>query len=89
VTVAAAGRSADVADAAFDKRDRVDDLDLPGQLAQLKHWRTGRWRCGGRRGMVEAGKQFRRVNGHLHAHYAPRSNARFAKLTDPSCKMTS
>ncbi len=36
-------------------------------LSIVKHWRDGqmalRW-CAA--GMVEAGKQFRRVNGHLH-----------------------
>ncbi len=57
----------------------------------VKHWRDAqmalRW-CAA--GMVEAGKQFRRVNGHLHlpalrAH----SSARSVKLSDPSCKMTS
>jgi putative transposase len=37
------------------------------QASNVKHWRDGqmalRW-CAA--GMVEAGKQFRRVNGHLH-----------------------
>ena len=40
----------------------------------VKRWRDGqmalRW-CAA--GMVEAGKQFRRVNGHLHLPTAPRS----------------
>jgi hypothetical protein len=46
---------------------RVDDLDLPHDASNVKRWRDGqmalRW-CAA--GMVEAGKQFRRVNGHLH-----------------------
>ncbi len=57
----------------------------------VKHWRDGqmalRW-CAA--GMVEAGKQFRRVNGHLHL---PALRAALAhevtELSDPSCKMTS
>lgn len=48
--------------------------------ANVKRWRDGtmalRW-CAA--GMVEAGKQFRRVNGHLHLKtsrpYAPRSTS--------------
>jgi transposase-like protein len=39
----------------------------PDHARNVKHWRDGqmtlRW-CAA--GMVEAGKQFRRVNGHLH-----------------------
>ena len=41
--------------------------------ANVKRWRDGqmalRW-CAA--GMIEAGKQFRRVNGHLHLPDAPR-----------------
>ncbi len=48
--------------------DRVDDLASAATTpANVKRWRDGqmalRW-CAA--GMVEAGKQFRRVNGHLH-----------------------
>ena len=33
----------------------------------VKSWQTAPWRCAGAPpGMIEAGKQFRRVNGHLH-----------------------
>jgi len=45
----------------------VHDRGLPATAGELKRWRDGdmamRW-CAA--GMVEAGKQFRRVNGHLH-----------------------
>ncbi len=35
--------------------------------ANVKRWRDGTWRCAGAPPkVVEAGKQFRRVNGHLH-----------------------
>lgn len=53
----------------------------------VKRWRDGqmalRW-CAA--GMVEAGKQFRRVNGHLHL-LARRSNVRLPNLSDPSRTM--
>jgi putative transposase len=45
---------------------------------------TGEWRCAGARpGLVEAGKQFRRVNGHLHS--GQRSNANSPNLSDLPC----
>ena len=51
----------------LDQRRREHDLDLPRSRANVKRWRDGqmalRW-CAA--GMVEAGKQFRRVNGHMH-----------------------
>ena len=43
----------------------------------VKNWQNGtmalRW-CAA--GMIEAGKQFRRVNGHLHLPGAPRRSRR-------------
>ena len=59
--------------------------------ANVKRWRNGqmalRW-CAA--GMVEAGKQFRRVNGHLHLPtLRRRARARYRRtLSDPSCTMT-
>jgi hypothetical protein len=54
-------------DVPLDQRDRVDDLICRDHSRNVKRWRDGqmplRW-CAA--GMVEAGKQFRRVNGHLH-----------------------
>ncbi len=55
----------------------------------VKRWRDGqmalRW-CAA--GMVEAGKQFRRVNGHLHLPtLRALSSARPPNLSDPSCTM--
>jgi hypothetical protein len=45
---------------------------LTAPFPQLKRWRDGqmalRWRA---RGMLEAGHQFRRVNGHLHLPKLP------------------
>ena len=65
---AAPRRAADAgADAAHDEQHRVDDLHRPHPRGNVKNWQNGnmalRW-CAA--GMVEAGKQFRRVNGHLH-----------------------
>jgi len=55
------------ADVALDELHRVDDLGLPRTRRNVNAGATGRWRCAGcAAGMVEAGKQFRRVNGHLH-----------------------
>ena len=58
--------------------------------SNVKRWRDGqmalRW-CAA--GMVEAGKQFRRVNGHLHLpalRDRPRT-ARRQRLSHPSCMM--
>ena len=57
----------------------------------VKRWRDGqmalRW-CAA--GMVEAGKQFRRVNGHLHLPIAARqrSNAGRPNLSGQPCTMT-
>ena len=54
-------------DAAVDQRHRVDDRDLPRPRRQREALADGhmalRW-CAA--GMVEAAKQFRRVNGFLH-----------------------
>ena len=58
--------------------------------ANVKRWRDGqmalRW-CAA--GMVEAGKQFRRVNGHLHlpALRAALEREIAAELSVPSCMM--
>jgi hypothetical protein len=50
-------------------RHRVDDRDLPRPLDHVKRWRDGtmalHW-CAA--GMLEAKKQFSRVNGHRHLH---------------------
>ena len=48
--------------------DREHDLASAARTrATSSAGATGRWRCAGAPpGMVEAGKQFRRVNGHLH-----------------------
>jgi len=55
------------ADVALDELHRVDDLGLPRTRRQrqtlARRQMALRW-CAA--GMVEAGKQFRRVNGHLH-----------------------
>ena len=58
--------------------------------ANVKRWRDGqmalRW-CAA--GMVEAGKQFRRVNGHLHLPSLRAALEReIADLSNPSCTMT-
>jgi putative transposase len=58
--------------------------------ANVKRWRDGqmalRWRAAG---MVEAGKQFRRVNGHLHLLALRAALERKSQnLTGPSCTMT-
>ena len=54
-------------DAALDERHRVDDRDLPGSLEQREALADGkmalRW-CAA--GMIEARKQFRKVNGSMH-----------------------
>jgi putative transposase len=56
----------------------------------VKHWQNGqmalRW-CAA--GMTEAGKQFRRINGHLHLpHYVRLSNTTSPlKLSVPSARM--
>ena len=64
----ASGRAPDPGShAAVHECDRVNDLHLPHSRENVKRWRDGqmalRW-CAA--GMVEAGKQFRRVNGHMH-----------------------
>ena len=68
-------------DVPLDQRRRVDDRDLPRSQRNVKRWRDGqmalRW-CAA--GMVEAGKQFRRVNGHMHL----RSPARHAGTRHPT-----
>ena len=56
----------------------------------VKRWRDGqmalRW-CAA--GMVEAGKQFRRVNGHLHLPALGAAlNAKSPKMSHPSCTIT-
>ena len=70
--------------AALDERHRVDDLDLPRPRRNVKRWRDGqmalRW-CAA--GMVEAGKQFRRVNGHLHL---PALRAALERDVDRTCR---
>ena len=52
------------------------------QAGNVKRWRDGqmalRW-CAA--GMVEAGKQFRRVNGHLHLRALPDT---LEKVTQPA-----
>ena len=58
--------------------------------SNVKRWRDGRmalrW-CAA--GMVAAGKQFRRVNGHLHLPALRAALEReFAELSDPPCTMT-
>ena len=53
----------------------------------VKRWRDGQMTlCWCAAGMVEAGKQFRRVNGHLQS--GQRSNANSPNLLDPTCTMT-
>jgi len=53
----------------------------------VKRWRDGhmaqRW-CAA--GMIEAGKQFRRVNGHLHlASLRAALEAEFTETVTPAC----
>ena len=52
------------ADTSLDERHRVDDRDLPGPLDEPHA--LARRPDGTNRGMTEAGKQFRKVNGFLH-----------------------
>ena len=70
---------------ALDHRCRVHDRDLPGPLGQREALarRTERRRCvGAQRAWVEAKKQFRRVNGHLHLR-APRRWPTSERLLHP------
>jgi hypothetical protein len=65
---AASGRVAHAGtNAPLDQRHREHDQHLSNAQRHVKNWRDGtmalRW-CAA--GMIEAGKQFRRVNGHLH-----------------------
>ena len=58
--------------------------------SNVKRWRDGRmalrW-CAA--GMVEGGKQFRRVNGHLHLPALRAALEReFAEPVGPSCTLT-
>lgn len=58
--------------------------------SNVKRWRAGqmalRW-CAA--AMVEAGKQFRRVNGHLHLTTLRAALQReIPNLSDPSCTLT-
>jgi hypothetical protein len=58
--------------------------------ANVKRWRDGqmalRW-CAA--GMIEASKQFRRVNGTcIYPRSEQLSNASSPNLSDPSCAMT-
>ena len=73
---------------ALDQLHRVDDLgSAVSTPSNVKRWRDGqmalRW-CAA--GMVEAGKQFRRVNGHLHlpALRAALERRSPPRLSDPS-----